>query len=231
MTIPPHLTFDDLQAALDRAVAGDTVAIEAGVYTGNFVAYKDLTLEHAGIDTTLLNRDQPTDVRAILQASDLSIREQRGRLDAQQVTGLSGSVLTTESCKPTDTTIVPAGEVEVTLRGLTIQHGLARLGGGIYNLGTLHVVHLHHRRQRGRQPVGRERERGLRRGSAGRRHLQRRHVDPGAQHRLRQPVGVPWRRALHPRPERERQSAGVTIRAARWPTTRRTSCRRSTWSP
>ena len=119
--------------------SGDTVAIEAGVYTGNFVAYKDLTLEHAGIDTTRLNRDQPTDVRAILQASHLSIREQRSGLDPQQVTGLSGSVLTTGSCKLTDTTIVPAGEVDVTLRGLTIQHGLARIGGGIYNLGTLEV--------------------------------------------------------------------------------------------
>ena len=137
---PANLTFGDLQAALDGAMAGDTVAIEAGGYTGNFVAYKDLTLEHAGVDTTLLNRDQPTDVRAILQASDLSIREQSGGLDLQQITGLSGSVLTTGSCKLTDTTIVPAGEVEVTLRGLTIQHGLARLGGGIYNLGTLHVV-------------------------------------------------------------------------------------------
>ena len=134
-----NLTSGDLQTALDWAVAGDTVAIEAGVYTGNFVAYKDLTLEHAGIDTTTLNRDQPTDVRAILQASHLSIREQRAGIDPQQVTGLSGSVLTTGSCKLTDTTIVPAGEVDVTLRGLTIQHGLARIGGGIYNLGTLQV--------------------------------------------------------------------------------------------
>jgi len=123
---PLNLTFGDVQMAIDWAIAGDTVAIEAGVYTGNFVAYKDLTLEHAGIDVTLLNRDQPTDVRAILQASDRSIREQRGGLDPLQVTGLSGSVLTTGSCKLTDTTIVPAGDVDVTLRGLTIQHGLAR---------------------------------------------------------------------------------------------------------
>ena len=136
---PANLTFGDLQTALNWGVVGDTVAIEAGVYTGNFVAYKDLTLQHAGIDTTRLNRDQPTDVRAILQASDLSIREQSSRLDPQQVSGLSGSVLTTGSCKLTDTTIVPSGEVEVTLRGLTIQHGLARLGGGIYNLGRLAV--------------------------------------------------------------------------------------------
>ena len=202
---PANLTFGDLQAALDWAVAGDTVAIEAGVYTGNFVVYKDLTLEHAGVDTTLLNRDQPADVRAILQASDLSIREQSSRLDPQQVSGLSGSVLTTGSCKLTDTTIVPAGEVEVTLRGLTIQHGLARLGGGIVNLGTLHVVTstiadnaaVNQLDSNGNVVIGR--------GGEGRRHLQRRHVDPGAQHRLGQPVRVPWRRALHPRPERERQ--------------------------
>ena len=125
-----RLRFDDLQEALDRALAGDTIAIEAGVYTGNFVAYKDVTLEHAGIDTTLLNRDQPTDVRAILQASDDTIREQRARLDAQQVTGLSGSVLTTQSYDPTNTSIEPGSNVTVNMRGLTIQHGLARRGAG-----------------------------------------------------------------------------------------------------
>ena len=134
-----RLRFDALQEALDRSLDGDTVAIEAGVYTGNFVAYKDVTLEHAGIDTTLLNRDQPTEVRAILQASDDTIREQRARLDAQQVNGLSGSVLTTQSYDLTDINIVPGGKATVTLRGLTIQHGLARQGGGIYNLGTLNV--------------------------------------------------------------------------------------------
>jgi hypothetical protein len=136
---PARLVFDDLQEALDRAMAGDNITIEAGRYTDNFVAYKDVTLEHAGIDVDLLNRDQPADVRAILQASDLSIREQHSMLGTQNVTELSGSALTTQSYEPTATTIRPASDVTVTLRGLTIQHGLARRGGGIYNLGVLHV--------------------------------------------------------------------------------------------
>ena len=68
------LRFANVQTALNHAMAGDTVAVEAGRYTGNFIAYKDVTLAHAGIDVSLLNRDQPTDVRAILQASDLTIR-------------------------------------------------------------------------------------------------------------------------------------------------------------
>ena len=162
-----RLRFDDLQEALDRSLAGDTVAIEAGVYTGNFVAYKDVTLEHAGIDTTLLNRDQPTDVRAILQASDDTIREQRARLDPQQVSGLSGSVLTTQSYDPTDTSIVPGSNVTVTLRGLTIQHGLARQGGGIYNLGTLNVYTSTIADNAAANQLGRERQRRRRRGRRG----------------------------------------------------------------
>jgi len=137
---PDNLRFNDLQEALNRAMAGDTVAIEAGAYTGNFIAYKDVTLQHAGIDVATLSRDQPVDVRAILQASELTIPEQHRLLDAAQVSGLSGTVLTVHAFRPTGTTIAASDDVSVTLRGLTLRHGLSRQGGAIYNIGHLHVI-------------------------------------------------------------------------------------------
>ena len=42
--------YGDLQQALNAAMAGDTVAVSAGTYTGNFIAYKDVTVQHAGLD-------------------------------------------------------------------------------------------------------------------------------------------------------------------------------------
>jgi hypothetical protein len=128
--------YTDLQEALDRALAGDTIAIQAGAYTGNFIAYKDVTLQHAGIDVAALGREQATDVRAILQASERSIREQH-RLGGD----LPGTVLTIQGYAPLAASdpITPSGDVSVTLRGLTIRHGMSQKGGGIYNLGTLHT--------------------------------------------------------------------------------------------
>ena len=213
-----------MQEALDRALAGDTIAIEAGVYTGNFVAYKDVTLEHAGIDTTLLNRDQPTDVRAILQASDDTIREQRARLDAQQVTGLSGSVLTTQSYDPTNTSIVPGSNVTVTLRGLTIQHGLARQGGGIYNLGTLNVYTstiadnaAANQLDGSGSVVAGEEARGGGIYNAGTLNLERSTIS-GNQSEY-------YGGALYTRGQSRAPAAGEPSGPARWPTTRRTGCR------
>jgi hypothetical protein len=133
-----RLRFTDLQDALNHAMAGDTVAIEAGEYTGKFVAYKDLTIEHAPMDLSLLSREQPVDVRAVLQGSRLSIQEQVARPDARDK-GLTGPVLTVASFLPNGSTIARGGDVTVTLRGLTIQNGLAREGGGIYNVGALDI--------------------------------------------------------------------------------------------
>ncbi len=53
-------------------MAGDTVAVRSGTYTGKFIAYKDGTIRHAGLsseDISRLDRTQGVDVRAILQAS------------------------------------------------------------------------------------------------------------------------------------------------------------------
>nr|MBC8447967.1 VCBS repeat-containing protein [Chloroflexota bacterium] len=139
---PDNLRFTDLQEALHRAMAGDVIAVEAGAYTGSFTAYKNATLQHAGINVATLSQDQPVGVRAILQASERTIREQHRLLDETQTDGLSGTVLTIEAYE------YPAGpagaiavtdDVTVTLRGLTIRHGLSRQGGGIYNVGHLYV--------------------------------------------------------------------------------------------
>ncbi|RME80717.1 MAG: PKD domain-containing protein, partial [Caldilineae bacterium] len=136
---PASGRFYDLQKALTYAMAGDVVAVEAGTYTGNFIAYKDVTLRHAGIDVSRLSPEQAVDVRAILQASPRSISEQQQQLDPQRMTGLAGTVLTVEAFWPSGTTISAGSDLTVTLRGLTLQHGLSRQGGAIYNLGNLQI--------------------------------------------------------------------------------------------
>jgi hypothetical protein len=136
---PANGRFNDLQQALNQATNEDTIAIEAGIYTGNFIAYKDVTLQHAGIDVNAIGRDQALDVRAILQASSQTIPEQHRALTETQTAGLSGTVLTVKAFRPSDATITSSNDLTVTMRGLTILHGLSRQGGGIYNLGHLYI--------------------------------------------------------------------------------------------
>ena len=51
--------FATIQAAVDAAVAGDTIMIAAGVYSGNVVVNKQLTIlgAHAGVDASDASRD------------------------------------------------------------------------------------------------------------------------------------------------------------------------------
>jgi len=136
---PANGRYNDLQQALNHAMSEDTIAVEAGAYTGNFIAYKDVTLRHAGIDVTAIGRNQALDVRAILQASSRTIPEQHRVLTESQTSGLSGTVLTVKAFRPSATTVTSSNDVTVTMRGLTIRYGLSRRGGGVYNIGYLHV--------------------------------------------------------------------------------------------
>ena len=130
---PAARRFSDLQAALDSSGTGDIIEIEAGEHTGAVVVYHDATIRHAGLDMSKLHRELPVDVRAILQASERPVAEQRQL-------GLTGStVLRIESYTPTGTSIVPGGDITVVLQDLTLRNGLARLGGGIFNRGNLTV--------------------------------------------------------------------------------------------
>ena len=123
-------------------MAGDTVAIGPGVYTGNFVVYRDLTLRHAGLDVRGLDAAQAIDVRAILQASSTPLPEQRQALTTTQSGGLAGTVLTVQSFAPWGDTIVPAGDVTATIQNLTVRHGMSRRGGGIFNQGELYLERM-----------------------------------------------------------------------------------------
>ncbi len=127
--------FIDLQSALNAAMAGDVISIEAGAYTGNFTLYKDVTLQHAGIDITGLSQEQPLDVRAILQASELTITEQNRLGQA------AGTILTVQgyALNPSTGALLTHGDVSVTLRGLTLRNGLDRTGGAIVNMGSLAI--------------------------------------------------------------------------------------------
>ena len=51
--------FATIQAAVDAAVAGDTIMIAAGVYSGNVIVNKQLTIlgAHAGVDASDASRD------------------------------------------------------------------------------------------------------------------------------------------------------------------------------
>jgi subtilisin-like proprotein convertase family protein/threonine dehydrogenase-like Zn-dependent dehydrogenase len=125
--------FTDLQAALNVAMAGDEIAIEAGEYSGNFIIYKDVTLRHAGIDVNAVSREESIDVRAILQGSTRTLSEQ------QRLQTPAGTVLNISSfdTSPSSGTIRPGGDVNVVLRGLTVRRGMSRQGSGIYNRGNL----------------------------------------------------------------------------------------------
>ena len=140
---PEALRFDDLQEALNWALAGDTVAVEAGAYTGNFVAYKDGAIGHAGVDVATMDHSQNYDVRAILQSSEKSVADQHANLDHEQNNeDLSGSVIMVQAFAyppGASNPVVATDDVSVGMQDLTIRHGLAREGGGIYNLGHLDI--------------------------------------------------------------------------------------------
>ena len=79
-------------------MSGDTVDVRAGTYTGNFVAYRDVTIQHAEMTAAEVDRLSPElgyDVRAILQASGRPIAEQH-RLD-----DFAGTTLVVEGYAPT----------------------------------------------------------------------------------------------------------------------------------
>jgi hypothetical protein len=136
------LRFSDLAVALNRAMAGDTVAIGPGIYTGNFVVYRDLTLRHAGVDVSRLDAAQAIDVRAILQASSSPLLEQRQALTATQSGELAGRVLTVHAFAPWGDTIVPAADVTANIQDLTVRYGMDRAGGAILNRGQLHLERM-----------------------------------------------------------------------------------------
>lgn len=128
--------YTDLQTALNRAMAGDTINLAVGSYTGNFIIYKDVTLQHGGLAVATLLSEQSTDVRVILQASTKDVLEQnRLRTPAGSVLQISSFIDPSRTTSP----IAPSGDVTVTLRGLTIRNGLSQAGGAIYNLGNLTI--------------------------------------------------------------------------------------------
>lgn len=130
---PNNGVFDDLQQALNRSLTGDVVLVAADTYTANFTAYRDVTIQHAGIDTAKLSPELGVDVRAILQASTRNVAEQHRLED------FAGTTLTVEGYVPSGGSIVPTGDISVTLSGLTIRHGAGSLGGGVYNRGALTI--------------------------------------------------------------------------------------------
>ena len=130
---PAALLFSDLQSALDAAMTGDLVEVRTGTYTGNFTAYRDVTIRHAGVQVSKLSPELGYDLRAILQASSRTPQEQK-TLDA-----IAGTTLTVQGYAPTSTSIQPTGDVTVNLEGLTIRHGAGDLGGGVHNLGQLTI--------------------------------------------------------------------------------------------
>ena len=133
---PAALLFGDLQKALDAAMTGDVIEIRAGAYTGNFTAYRDVSIRHAGVEVSKLSPELGYDLRAILQASTRTPLEQH----ALGTSGIfAGTTLSVQGYAPTDTSIQPNGDVTVKLEGLTIRHGAGELGGGVHNLGRLSI--------------------------------------------------------------------------------------------
>ncbi|HEY74117.1 MAG TPA: PKD domain-containing protein, partial [Thermoflexia bacterium] len=138
-----ELLFADSHAALYHALAGDVVAFEAGAYTGNFIAYKDVTLQHAGVNVDQLDPEDPVDVRAILQGSTSHLDAQYTELNSIQ-SNVGDSVLTVQAyvypSNSPDTPVAVSSDVSVMLQDLTVRYGLSRRGGGITNLGRLHLL-------------------------------------------------------------------------------------------
>ncbi len=133
---PAALLFGDLQSALDAAMTGDIIEVRAGIYTGNFTAYRDVTIRHAGVQVSKLSPELGYDLRAILQASSRTPQEQHALGTGGT---FAGTTLTVQGYAPTGTSFEPTGQVAVSLQGLTIRHGTGKLGGGIHNLGRLTI--------------------------------------------------------------------------------------------
>lgn len=70
--LTPHASLFDLQAAIDAAAPGEVIQVPPGVYTGNFVIEKPLTLE--GIDWPVIDGNNQGNVIEINQAPDVTIR-------------------------------------------------------------------------------------------------------------------------------------------------------------
>ena len=70
--------------------------VTAGAYTGNFVAYKDGTIRHAGVNVAGLDRTRALDVRAILQSSEHTVADQHAGLDEEQTAVGLGSYPTVQ---------------------------------------------------------------------------------------------------------------------------------------
>ena len=130
---PDVLLFGDLQTALDRAMTGDFIEVRAGTYTGNFAAYRDVTIRHAGVKVSKLSPELGYDLRAILQASSRTPQEQKA------LGSFAGTTLTVAGYAPSGESYEATGDVAVNLQGLTIRHGTGVLGGGVYNLGRLTI--------------------------------------------------------------------------------------------
>ena len=67
-----HPSSFDLQAALDAAQPGDTIQVPPGLYQGNFVIAKSITLE--GVDWPVLDADNHGTVITINNTPDVTIR-------------------------------------------------------------------------------------------------------------------------------------------------------------
>jgi hypothetical protein len=71
---PPQTIAPDVQRAVDAASAGDTVFIQAGTYANNLLVSKSLTLQGAGIGSTVLNAGSGTGLTLNGPASTVTVQ-------------------------------------------------------------------------------------------------------------------------------------------------------------
>ncbi len=201
---PSSLLYADLQEALDDTMTDDIVEVRSGVYTGNFIAYRDLTIRHAAIDVAKLSPELAVDVRVILQASERPVSEQR------RLQQFAGTTLAVQGYGFTGTSVEPSGNITVTLNGLTIRQGAGALGGGVHNRGNLTIDGCtieSNAAINGYNNSGVMVAKGEGGGI-----LQRRQAHPGPDHRVGQPGGV-LRRGGSTTTGRQR-AAAATVTAA-----------------
>lgn len=149
--------FNTVQAAIAASSPGATVTVCAGIYTGDLLIDKSLTLRGAGDGTgvgdTILQGSGTTSVMRIQTAGPDTISLQRLRITGGVASAGGGGIfnagslqLSLTACTVTgNTTNIMGGGIlhgggTLSLTGCTISENSGNVAGGIYGVGTMNLT-------------------------------------------------------------------------------------------
>jgi Chlamydia polymorphic membrane protein (Chlamydia_PMP) repeat len=138
----PSCTYSSVQAAIDAAASGDTIAIEQGTYDGPITISKIVTLEGAGASQTTIRGGSPVLTVAgatLVTLEGLTITGGTAKGGIQNGMPKVPSFLTLIDSTVSGNSAVAGGGINnlsnssVVLRDSTVSGNTADAGGGIFN--------------------------------------------------------------------------------------------------